>query len=85
MPEDVTFDVSAPLNGGEAVDISSTDHTATTRSRSLWVGTSGIVKVVMRGGATLTFNNVQDGTMLPIRVTSVSKTTTTASNMVLLW
>ena len=86
MAQDVTQNLEAPINGGEAVVISAADHTATTKSRALWVGSFGNVKVDLRDGAsTITFNNVQDGTLLPFRVVKVYKTGTTASNMVLVW
>lgn len=85
MAKDVTQNVEAPANGGEAVDISSTNHTATTKGRALYVGTGGTVIGVTRGGDTLTLANVQDGTVLPIRFASITKTGTTADNMVLLW
>lgn len=77
--------LSSPVTGGEAVDIGSGDHTATETGRALWVGTTGNVKVDTSDGDTITINNVQDGTVLPVRVTKVYQTGTTASNMVIFW
>jgi len=85
MAQDVTRDVSAPINGGEAVSIGSGNHVASTYSRAIWVGTGGDVVVVTRNGTTLTLPNVQDGTMLAVRVRSIVKVGTSASDMVLLW
>jgi len=81
-----------PATSGEAIDISGTDHTTTSTTRALWVGTAGNVKVDMVGGEgpgetvdTITFTNVQNGTLLPIAVTKVYKTGTTASDMNAVW
>lgn len=51
-------------------------------SRSLYVGSAGNVSVVMLSGATVTFANVTSGSMLPIRVSRVRSTNTTASSIV---
>jgi len=51
----------------------------------LYVGTGGNVQVRMTGSQnTITFNNVQDGSFLPIRVDRVF-TGTTASNIIFLY
>jgi hypothetical protein len=75
-----------PASRAEAVDISSTDHTVsdTMMGRGLWVGTSGDVKVDFEDGQAVTLPNVQDGSLLPIRITKVYKTGTTASDMVVM-
>lgn len=77
--------LSTPISNGEAVDISSADHTASNTCKALWVGTAGNVKCDVAGTTGITFNNVQDGTLLPFRITVVVKTGTTASNMVAVW
>lgn len=77
--------LESPVAGGVAINVSAADQTLTTFSRALWVGTAGNVKVDMLDGTALTINNVQDGTLLPIRVSKVYMTGTTASNMVALW
>lgn len=74
---------SDPATGGEAVDISSTDHTLE-HTGLIYVGTSGDLKVVTHAGTTLTFTNHPVGFM-PIFVSSVIKTGTTASDMVAVW
>ena len=51
-------------------------------SRALYVGTGGNIVVTMMGGGDVTFTNVQDGSNLPIRVSRVKSTSTTASNIV---
>ena len=85
MAYDVTTGLVDPANDGEVIDISAADHSCTQMTRAIYVGTSGAVKVDMRGGTALTFTNVQDGTVLPVRVSKVYQTGTTASNMVALW
>lgn len=53
-------------------------------TRGVWVGTSGNLVVTMEGGGNdVTFPNVQDGTLLPIRVTHILASG--ASNIVALW
>ena len=53
---------------------------------SLYVGTAGDVKVNMaQTGDAITFPNVQDGSILPVQVTRVYDTGTTASDIVALY
>lgn len=52
--------------------------------RSLYVGTTGNIAVLMASGATATFNSVPVG-ILPIQVQRVNSTNTTASNIVALY
>jgi hypothetical protein len=62
----------------------STDLTWTTRG--LYVGGSGNVVVHMAAeGTQITFVGVQAGTILPIAVSRVRSTSTTATNIVALW
>jgi hypothetical protein len=62
-----------------------TKHDTTTYSPScLYVGTGGTVKVIDNSGNTTSFTNVPDGSILPVLVTKVFSTDTTASGFVLL-
>jgi hypothetical protein len=79
------FTVLSPAVGAEAVDISADDDTPTKPSKGLWVGGVGNVKVDLADGSTVTFTAVQAGTLLPVQVTKVYKTGTTATAMVFLW
>lgn len=73
--------MTSPADNAAAVTPSdSTDLTYI--SRALYVGTGGNIVVTMMGGGDVTFSNVQDGTFLPIRVSRVKSTSTTASNIV---
>ena len=54
-------------------------------NRALYVGTKGDVHVIMCDGTDVTFYNVQVGSVLPIRVTRVYNTGTTASNILALY
>jgi hypothetical protein len=74
--------VSDPAKFGGAVTPS--DSTVLTPTRALYVGTAGNVSVLMMNGVTVTFSNVQAG-ILPIQVTQVLATGTTASNIIALW
>ena len=51
----------------------------------LYIGSGGNIRVLTAGGDDVTFNNVLGGTFLPIQVTRVFATNTTAFNIVALW
>lgn len=68
-----------------AVAVTKSDSTILTQtSRALYVGSTGDVAVTMEGGDTVTFATVPAGAILPIRVTQVLSTGTSASNIVAL-
>lgn len=72
---------------GVAVDISAADHVLEQATRAIFVGTGGNLLVKLHGdnATTLTFLNVPDGTLLPIRVKTVVRTSTTAAAMIALF
>lgn len=51
----------------------------------LYVGTGGILRVLTAGGDDITFQNVPNGTFIPVQVIRVFASTTTANNIVALW
>lgn len=51
----------------------------------LYVGTGGILRVLTAGGDDITFQNVPNGTFIPVQVVRVFDSTTTALNIVALW
>jgi hypothetical protein len=61
----------------------STDLTYTTRA--LFVGGAGNIAVTMAGGQSVTFTGVTAGALLPIRVTRVLSTGTTATTITAIW
>lgn len=76
--------LSDPADNAATVTPSDSTDLANT-SRSLYVGGYGNVAVIMKNGTTLTFFNVNSGSLLPVRVTRVLVTGTTATNIVALW
>lgn len=58
----------------DAVDLAET-------TRAVYVGVGGNVAVLMRDGNAVTFRNVYDGALLPIRVARILATGTTASDI----
>lgn len=70
-----------PASHAEAVTPSDSTDLAYV-SRALWVGGAGNVAVVMASGAAVTFSNIAAGTLLPIRVSRVKSTSTTATLLV---
>ena len=57
----------------------STDLTVT--PRAIYVGGAGNIKVTTIGGDTVTFSGALAGTIIPVRVTRVFSTDTTATNL----
>jgi hypothetical protein len=66
-----------------AVTPSDTEDLARTAHKGLYVGTTGNISVEMLGGGTALFSSVPVG-ILPIAVTRVNSTDTTATNIVAL-
>ena len=60
------------------------DTTVIPTCRALYVGTTGNIAVTMASGDSVTFNSVAVG-ILPVQVTQVKSTGTTASNIVALY
>lgn len=64
-----------PLTPSDTVDLRET-------TRGIYVGTGGDISVVMASGDTVSFASVPDGAVLPLRVTRLRATGTTAGNIV---
>jgi hypothetical protein len=54
-------------------------------TRALYVGGTEDLRVRMLGGETVTFANIPSGTLMPLRVTRVFATGTTATAILGLW
>lgn len=54
-------------------------------SRALYVGQGGDLAVEMLGGESVVLGNVPAGALLPLRVTRVRATGTTAARIIALW
>lgn len=67
-----------------AVAITPSDSTEIPVTRSLYVGGTGNINVTMADGQTLIFSSVPVG-ILPIQVTKVLSTSTTASSLIALY
>jgi hypothetical protein len=74
--------LNSPVCDGAAVVKS--DETVIPTTRAIYVGGEGNLSVVMKCGATLTFQSVAAGSLLPIRVSKVLAATT-ATNILALW
>lgn len=71
--------LTAPAAG--AFSITPNDSTVIWAA-SLYIGTGGDIAVTTEEGDSVTFTAVPDGAILPVRVTQVKSTSTTASNIV---
>lgn len=73
--------LTGPAIDGEAVTPSDSVDLAYV-SRALYIGGDGNLSVITKGGTTLTFTGVKAGTILPLRVSRVRATGTTATAIV---
>ncbi len=77
-------DISGPASRLEAITPDDNNDLSQI-TRALWVGTGGNVKVDGHyAGEAVILSNVPDGTVLPIRVSKVYATDTTAADIVAL-
>ena len=70
------------VNKSDTVDITGINPNT---PATLFVGGGGDVVVITIGGSTLTLKNIADGSFLPIQVTRVKSTGTTATDIVALF
>lgn len=74
-------ELNSPISVVFAVTPSDTNDLSVT-TRSLYVGGTGNVRVVAKDGGTVTYSNVPAGSRLPVRVSRVLATGTTATNII---
>lgn len=77
--------VSQGYASGAAVAPNDTTDLTTGATRALFVGGAGNIAVIMEDGSAVTFNGVTAGTLLPISVSRVKATNTTATNILALY
>lgn len=86
MPNPILLGQSSiPAQGGMAVTPSDVADLAVKPCRALWVGTGGSIAVIFSDTSAATLANVGSGVLLPISVTRVMATGTTASSVVALY
>lgn len=77
------------VSAHDALAVTPSDSTVLPITRALYVGTGGTVVVVMAEAATAsttsTFTNVANGSVLPVQVSKVYSTGTTASSILALY
>lgn len=76
--------LTSPADNATAVTPSDSTDLAYT-SRALYVGGAGNIVVTMAGGGDVTFTAVPAGSILPVRVTRVKSTSTTATSIINLY
>lgn len=83
MFEDRSSGLESPgYDAAPVVPSDSTDLTVT--SRAIYVGTSGDLRVTTASGSVVIFPNVSEG-ILPMRVSRVHASGTTATDIVAIW
>lgn len=74
------------IPGEDAGAVTPSDSVNLTQTaRALYVGGFGNISLVTAAGSTVTFSNVQTGTILPVRVRRVNSASTTATNIVAIY
>lgn len=81
--QDSDASLTSPIENVEDVNPNNSEDISHV-SRQLYIGTSGSLKVTMKGGETVTLNSVTAGTFLDWRVSRVWADST-ASNIVAGW
>lgn len=76
--------LTSPADNAAAVTPSDSTDLAFT-SRAIYVGGAGNIVCTMAGGGDVTFTGVPAGMILPIRVTRVKSTSTTATSIINLY
>lgn len=76
---------NATVSSYDARAVTTSDTTNINPTRGLYIGGAGNVVVDMALGTTITFTGVQAGTVLPIQVTRIYATNTTATSIVALY
>lgn len=82
MADNQSFMNSNPALVAVVVDISSADYVLSFTARSLYIGGTGNVKVDTPVSSGVVFQSVPAGFILPVCVTKVYRTGTTATNIV---
>jgi hypothetical protein len=76
--------ITDPSN--DAIAVTPSDNTDLSYvTKSLYIGGAGNLKVIMKSGATVTFNGLLVGTTLNIRASRILATGTTATNIIALF
>lgn len=78
-------DRADPARNATAVTPDDANDISTGVTRGLYVGGAGNLVLIMAMGQTVTFTNIQAGSILPLAVARVKATLTTATNIVALW
>lgn len=82
MGRQTNYSPTFPMFPGGAEAITTSDTVDLATPSVVYVGATGNVKVNTAQGDTVTFSNVPSGGIIPVQVTRVWATGTTATNMV---
>lgn len=78
-----TANATVAAHGAASVTLSDSAEIPVTRS--LFIGVGGNVQVQMADGQTVVFKNTNTGSILPVQVTKVFTTNTTATDIIALF
>ncbi len=82
--KDFPVTLTSPATSAQAVTPSDTVPLGNV-SRAIYVGQTGDISVEMQSGQIVTFQNVQGGSILALRVLKVRQSGTTAMGIVAMW
>lgn len=86
MADDLSHAEGMIYSASDAEEVTPSDSVDLSQvSRGLYVGGSGDISVVMKDGTTVTLKSVVAGSVLPVRVSRVRATSTTATDIVALY
>jgi hypothetical protein len=76
--------ISRIFPASSAFPVTPSDSGRFEASRGIYVGATGNLRVMMRGGQTVTFNGVVAGVVHPLEVVMVYSTGTTATGIIII-
>ena len=85
MSKTLSANNTAPGVDARAVTPNDTTALVGGQCRALYVGGAGNLAVITAGGSSVTFTAINAGTILPVAVTHVLLTGTTATSIVAIW
>lgn len=85
MPKNTNYSPTFPMFPGAASTVTPSDTVNLPYPAVIYVGTAGNVQVSTPEGDTVVFTNVASGAVIPVQVSRVWATSTTASGLIAIY